>query len=162
MIYKQAKTESKKREGAAMIEFAVILPFFIALLLGIIEMGSALHASQRMLSAARGGARLASMDWTAKLSENETPNQKVIKDIRNFLKASGLPGDSATIEISHAEGDSEGSEFDLADEDNELELFRVSVSIPHDSISMFPNNVMGSRTLLESVVQRAGRSTLSN
>lgn len=151
-----------RRTGLATLEFALVLPLFMILLLGTIEIGTAIHASQRMLTAARGGARLASMDWTEKLADGETPNDKVEQDIRNLLFASNLPGDAASVTITHAEGSNKGTNFELAADENNLALFRVEVSIPHSAVSIFPSNFLGSRTLRESVVQRAGRSTLSN
>lgn len=147
------------RRGTATVEFAILLPLLLTMMLGTIEFGNALNASKRMISAAKSGARFASMDWTDKLAEGETPNQKVLQDVRNFLDASGLPGDAATVTITHAEGN---GEFDLSDPDNNLELFRVEILLPYNAISVFPNNFFGARVLREAIVQRAGQSTLSD
>lgn len=157
MILRNRHKRSNRR-GTATVEFAIMLPLLLMILLGTIEFGNALNASKRMISAAKSGARFASMDWTDKLAEGETPNQKVLRDVRNFLDASGLPGDAATVTITHAE---DNTEFDLSDADNNLELFRVEVLLPYNAISVFPNNFFDSRVLREAIVQRAGQSTLS-
>ena len=144
-----------------MVEFAVMLPLFLILILGTLEVGAAMRGAFIIHSAVRGGARLASMDWDDKLAEGETPNQKVEDDIRAFINASGLPGSDATISIEYAEG-SEGQTFDLADADNDLKLFKVQVTIPYSSVSPFPNRYFGSTPLRAALVQRAGQATLSN
>jgi len=155
----QKQKSRASRRGTATVEFAIMLPLLLTMALGTIEFGNALNASKRMISAAKSGARFASMDWTDKLAEGETPNQKVLRDVRNFLDASGLPGNAATVTITHAEGN---GEFDLSDPDNNLELFRVEILLPYNAVSVFPNNFFDSRVLRESIVQRAGQSTLSN
>ena len=66
-----------------MVEFAFVAPVFLLLIIGTIEMGNALEASTQLSSALREGGRLAGMDWEGLISENETPNQKVIRDIKN-------------------------------------------------------------------------------
>lgn len=47
----------KRESGQAMVEFALILPVFILILLGIVEFGAYLTQSLSVTSAAREGAR---------------------------------------------------------------------------------------------------------
>lgn len=150
------------RRGAAIVEFAMVAPVFLALLLGSIEAGKALETSNLLASALREGGRLASMNWDGVLPEGTTPNQKVIGDIRNFLVASGVPASDAEVTITSAEGPDEGQPFDLADPDNNLRLFRISVAIDYDSVSTYPANFMGEQRLRASLVFRAGRVHLMN
>jgi Flp pilus assembly protein TadG len=103
------------RRGTATVEFAVIAPIFMLLVLGTWEMGTAVRASNNLTAAVREGGRLASMDFTDSLAANQTANQKVEQDIRAFLNASGLPGSQATITITYAEGSGVGTTFDLGD-----------------------------------------------
>lgn len=49
----------KRRKGAAAVEFAIIAPVFVGLVLGMLEVGSCLTAQQRLNNAAREGARQA-------------------------------------------------------------------------------------------------------
>lgn len=134
-----------------------MLPLFLTLVLGILEIGRSLETSTTMYSALREAGRLASLDYTDVLPEDTTINQKTIQDIRNFLTASGLPGEDFDISITHAEGASEGSTFDLADPDNQLLLFKLSCDIEYSDISIFPFKFMDGQTLRSSLVFRMGR-----
>lgn len=51
------RTKDRER-GAAAVEFALVLPVLIALLLGIIDFGGAFSAQQTLTYAARAGARV--------------------------------------------------------------------------------------------------------
>jgi len=144
------------RKGVAAVECAIILPIMMALVLGLIELGTALRASTIMQSSVREAGRLASMDWRYVVEDGETPNAKVERDIRNFVTASGLPGDDLIVSIEFAEGDSAGAEFDISDSDNELQLMLIEVELPYASISLFPTQYMGGRNLRAGVVSRAG------
>jgi hypothetical protein len=145
-----------KRSGVAAVECAIVLPVMLVLVLGLIEIGTALRASTIMQSAVREAGRLASMDWRYVVEGGETPNEKVERDIRNFVTASGLPGADLTVSIEFAEGDSEGTPFDIQDSDNELELMLIEVELPYSSISLFPMRYMGGRNIRAGVVSRAG------
>lgn len=152
--------KGEKRRGAALVEFALTSPIYLALVLGVVEMGSALEASANMTAALREGGRLASMDWDGIVPDGMTPNEKVDQDIRNFLTAVGLPGEEFSITLTYAEGSSEGQPFDLSDPDNENELFRLTASVPYDEVMAYPSNYLGGQTLTASVVYRAGRISL--
>jgi Flp pilus assembly protein TadG len=145
------------RRGAATVEFAVIAPIFLILVLGTWEMGTAVRASNNLTAAVREGGRLASMDFTGSLAPNQTANQKVEQDIRAFLNASGLPGAQATITITHADGASAGQTFDLGNKNNYLALFKIRATIPFSNISLFPNKIMNSSILKAEMVNRRGR-----
>lgn len=56
MIMKKKITTDQ--EGAALLEFAIIMPLFFALIFGIIEFSLLLYNKQIMTNAAREGARL--------------------------------------------------------------------------------------------------------
>lgn len=150
------------RRGAALVEFAIIAPVFLMLTLGTVEGGRALDVATSMNSAVREGGRLASMDWKGVVSGNMTANQKVISDIRNFLVASGLPGNDMTVSITHAEGPSEGQTFVLSDPENRNKLFKIQVAVPYSDVSNLPATFMKDQSLVASIVLRAGRVTLIN
>ncbi len=152
----------EERRGAALVEFAVIAPLILTLILGIVEMGNALDISNKLTSAIREGGRLAAMDWTDVVAEGESPNDKVISDIRNFLAASGLPSEDIVLSITHAEGTSQGQLFDLADKDNMNKLFQISASIDYSDVCNYPAPVMGGQTIVASIILRAGRIQLTS
>ena len=146
-----------ERRGVAATEFAVMAPLFLTICLGIMEFGSGFNASTKLTSAIREGGRLAAMDYTGKIAGTHTANSKVEQDIRNFLTASGIPGDECIITITHADGGSAGDTFDLEDTDNYLERFRIKVEVPYESISMFPLRYLGGTTIGASIIYRKGR-----
>jgi hypothetical protein len=100
------------------------------------------------------------MDFTGKLVPGQTPNQKVIQDIRAFLAASGIPSSYATVTLTHADGAKVGQTFDLANPDNYMQLFKVKATVPYGQISLFPTNFMAGQTLRAELVFRRGRSTI--
>src|SRR5438270_6928060 len=77
-------------EGAQIVELAVSLPLLLVLLMGIYDFGQAFNLKQRLTSAAREGARLASVQSTADLS-NAAPNSLLaIRDVVDaFLNTPG-------------------------------------------------------------------------
>jgi hypothetical protein len=148
------------RRGAAAVEFAVLVPLFLMLVLGTWEMGTALTAGTKMSAAVREGGRLASMDYKDSLNEGVTINGKIEQDIKNFLTASGIPGDEVTITITHADGESAGETFDLADPDNYLGLFTITALVNYEDISTFPLDYMEGQQVQAKLVFRMGRVSL--
>lgn len=147
-----------RRSGAALVEFAIVAPVMLTLVIGLLETGQALRAANNMAAAVREGGRLAAMDWNGFVPEGWTPNEKVISDVRNFLNAAGLPGESATIEIVSAEEGDAGEDFILTDPNNTYRLFTISIRIPYDDISTFPSTFMHGQTLTAALTFRAVRS----
>ncbi len=148
------------RNGAATVEFAIVLPVFLTLLMGMAEMGNALNTTQTLHGALRDAGRLAAMDYSQIIGTSADPNDKVIQDIRNLLTASGIPGDRVTISIVHSGGNNDGSPFDLSDENNYLELFRIEASIPYTDVSTYPLQYFTDSKLYASVTFRKGRGSL--
>ena len=79
-----------KRRGVAAVEFALVAPLFILLVMGMIEVGRGLIVQQILTNAAREGAREAVMDGATK-SEVQTV-------VTNYLTASTIPG--ATVAVT--------------------------------------------------------------
>lgn len=150
--------QTHNRRGAALVEFAIVCPVFLTLVIGLLEAGQALRAANTMAAAVREGGRLAAMDWNDFVPEGFTPNSKVISDVRNFLTASGLPGSEAVIQITSAEGNDMGEEFDLTDPSNNYRLFKISIEIAYEEISTFPSTFMHGQTLTSELTFRAVRS----
>ncbi len=142
------------RRGAAAVEFALVAPIFLVLVMGLAEYGKAINSYNTLYAAVREGGRLASMDFTSYVSGSQTANEKVIRDIRAILAASGFPPDEITITITEVDST---IEFDVSDPDNYLEMFRITASIPYEEISTVPVNYMSGQTLTASMVYRKGR-----
>jgi len=156
------RQQQQSRQGAALVEFAIIAPFFLTLALGTIELGNALRVSNTLSAAVRQGGRLSAMDWEGIVPAGTTANQKVIDDIRNFITASGLPGNQITVTITSAEGSDQGQTFDLNDPNNKLRLFRISADVLYSDVSSYPITFMKGHKVTAALVFRAGRVTLTN
>ncbi len=96
--------------GSQIFEFALVLPFLIVFLVGIIDFGTAFHLKQRLNNAAREGARYAA--WQSMLDVNCggscTPAPTSIRNVRdtvaNYLAAANVAncavGTTATYSAS--------------------------------------------------------------
>ncbi|MCA8998905.1 MAG: pilus assembly protein [Planctomycetaceae bacterium] len=157
-----SKQSQRERRGTATVEFALVAPIFITIVLGVAEMGRALDASMNMTAALREGGRLASMNSLETVPAGMTLNEKIIQDVRNMMIASGVAAQNATITITHADGPAEGNAFDLSDEDNALLNFRISAVVNYDEVSIFPLRYFRGRTLSASIVFRLAEVTLSS
>jgi hypothetical protein len=73
--------KSAGSEGASAVEFALILPLLILLVVGVFEFGLAWYRTQNLASAAREGARLASVGGTQiQISERVRDAQNAFVD----------------------------------------------------------------------------------
>jgi len=148
-----------KRRGAVAVEFALVLPFLLATVVGLIELTRAYDVQNLLETGAREGARFAAMDRTGMLQEGETSNQKLIQDVTNFMASSGVPADDVQVVIRDSANPEQP--FDIDDPANDLALFEVEVSVPFSSVSLTPISPENDYTLSASITFRNGRSTLS-
>ncbi|HBL47283.1 pilus assembly protein [Gimesia sp.] len=152
----QSTSSKQNRRGVAAVEFALIAPVFLALLLGMVAVRKAVHTTTVMDAALAQAGRLASMDAGLKLPAGKTLNDKIILDVRNFLRASGIENDenNLIITITHAEDEngvpldpmpnppSTGTDFDLSDPDNRNRLFRIGIEIPEGATNSTLSDIM--------------------
>ncbi len=157
-----SKPKPQPRRGAAVVEFAIVLPLFMTLTFASIEAGHALSVVQKLESVVREGGRMASKDVPTALLDGLTPNQKVTHDIQNMLKADGFPAANIVVAIVHADGATAGQTFDLALKANQYKLMRITVTIPYADVSMLPWSIDQSAVLRASLVTSRGRSSLNN
>jgi hypothetical protein len=73
----------RNRQGAAVVEFAVIAPVFFLVVLGMIEIGRAVMVEQVLTNASREGARAAVLDGA---TATDVKNQVV-----DYMKKGGIP-----------------------------------------------------------------------
>jgi Flp pilus assembly protein TadG len=145
--------------GAVAVEFAIVAPILVALMLGMIEMGRAFEMQNLLEVAAREAARFASMDRDGMLQPGQTANQKLIADTKTLLASNGIPKDSITVEVKDYANPTQ--DFNIDDPANDLRLFEVRISVPVNSISLRPSPGDASAKLVGSVVFRNGRATIS-
>ena len=67
--------------GQAIVEFALILPIFVLLLVGVLDFGRAIYAYNTINNAAREGGRLATVDQTVADIQALAANQAATLDI---------------------------------------------------------------------------------
>lgn len=153
------RLQAPARRGAAVVEFAIMAPLFLLLVLGVVEMGYALNASNTMYGVVREGGRLASQDFSKNLAPGQTANDKIVQDLRNMLTAAGIDGTDATITIEHA--DSPGTTFDLEDPDNYLQYFRIRIEIDFEDVTAIRGKYMTGRVMTADITFRLGRVMMS-
>lgn len=152
----------RKRLGAAAVEMAMVLPLFMTVTFGSIEIGHALNVSQKLNSVVRDGGRLAAKDIDpALLAGGVTANQKVINDIKNMLKAEGYNTANVVVTITHADGATVGQTFDLSLSTNQYKLMKIRATIPYADVGIFPMKISGSAVLDAELVAAKGRATMN-
>ena len=147
------------RLGAVAVEFAVVAPMLLSIVVGLIELSRVYDAQNMLEAAAREGARFAAMDRSDMDLNGLSANQKMEQDVKNFLASSGIPSSAIQVTIRDSENPSLG--FDLDDPANDLRLFEVQVDVPYSEVSYTPVDPDDDYGLSASVTFRNGRATLS-
>ncbi|OGT37335.1 MAG: hypothetical protein A3F12_06145 [Gammaproteobacteria bacterium RIFCSPHIGHO2_12_FULL_38_14] len=108
-----------KEKGATVIEFAILLPVFIMLIMGAIEIGWALYVQHALVDAARVGARIA---VTQQVSE-----ESIRTDVIEYIQNSSINGTpTITFMPSPVSEQSSGS------------LITVTIDLPFNSATILP------------------------
>lgn len=91
----------RDERGGAMVEFALVVPLLLVLMMGIIDFGRAWNVKQALTDAAREGARRAVVrDGAVKTGTAEAPGT-VPAIILNRLAAAGLSTEDAWDPANH-------------------------------------------------------------
>ncbi len=106
--------DDQRRRGAAIVEFAVILPLLLTILFGIIEYGWVFMVRQTLQTAAREGCRLAVLQTAS------APYSDVTDRIAQVMGPTGLT--SYTVNMTHATSSSP--------------VETVEVQIPYSDVSL--------------------------
>ena len=77
----------RTNRGTAAVEFAVILPVFLMLVFGVVELGSAWYRKQMLVNASRVGARMGSL-----LNDTSNSSAQVQAAVTQYLQTAGYPG----------------------------------------------------------------------
>src|SRR5690242_11974891 len=113
----QIKTNAK---GSAIIEFAILLPVFILLILGVIEAGWALYIQSSLSDAAREGARVA---VTANVGSSA-----IVNTINSLVDSDKISTNKLSVSISPIA-------ISLQPRGTPI---TVNVSLPYSSASILP------------------------
>lgn len=93
------RTGRTNDRGAAMVEFALILPILVVLLLGIMEFGRAYNAKISIQAAAREGARALALDEDPGAAV-AAADDDVLGDSVTITSSTPCPGPYATVTVS--------------------------------------------------------------
>ncbi len=151
--------QPQQRRGAVAVEFAFVAPVLLAITLGMVEVTRVYDTQYLLQSAAREGARFASMDRGGLLADGQTTNDKLATDVKNFLASSGIPAADIVVDIvDHEHPD---QTFVLDNMANDLKLFDVKISVPFSSVSFTPVSTANDYRLNAKTTFRNGRATMS-
>ena len=84
-------TQLRNTRGQALVEFALLLPLVMLILIGIVEFGRAWQAKQTLTDAAREGARL------AVVGDDTVTLDTVTVRVQRILQGAGFDPNSVTI-----------------------------------------------------------------
>ena len=130
-------SRSRNRRGVAAVEFALVAPFLILLVFGIIEFGRAIMVQQVLTNASREGSRRAVLE--------EVTTTEVSQVVSDYLTNSFISG--ATVSVSPSPLSSAGFGDPVT----------VTVSVQYDQVSWIPPWFLGGRTLSASTLMHADR-----
>lgn len=83
---------SRRRRGAAVVEFAIVVPIFFLMIFGMIEFGRMVMVHQLLTGAAREGARQAVVNGSTAGDVEQT--------VRNYLTATSVDGQDASVNVT--------------------------------------------------------------
>lgn len=96
---------TRSERGAAAVEFALVVPVLLALLLGIIEFGRAYNVQISLTHAARETARTMAIDnvWGDAVSRGKTAAPSVLLGTGDFAAtpAACTPGQQILVTVTH-------------------------------------------------------------
>lgn len=158
MIRHRQRVDS--RRGAVAVEFAIVAPVLLAIVLGTLQVGRVFEMQNLLEVAAREGARFASMDRDALLNPSENATEKMKRDVVNFLAANDVPREGITVDVKDFLNPED--DFAIDDPANDLKLFIVEITVPWSSVSAMPVSAGSDHALTANVVFRNGRATISD
>jgi len=88
------RSANASRSGQALVEFALVVPLLLILLLGVVEFGRAWNVYQVITDAAREAARTAAIDDTSVTQDS------VIAVVQDALGRAGLDPADASITVA--------------------------------------------------------------
>ena len=128
-----------RRRAAAAVEFAIVAPVLMLVILGTIEFGRMMMVLELLNNAARNGARL------AVLSSSDTA--KVKQAVDDTLTNTTVSGATTTVQVNGAAADVNTASTGDA--------ITVTVSVPASQVSWLPASLfLGNKTLTSTAVMR--------
>ncbi len=129
------------RRGTAAVEFALLAPLLLTLLLGVWEVGRLAHVQQLVSNAAREGGRQAS---TGRKTTAQV--QQVVLD---YLTSAGISVADATVTLTNLTDPSRSDPMTA----NQLDRFEITVTLPFNNVRWALVNQITSVTNLTATVE---------
>lgn len=136
----RSRFQPRDRRGTAAVELALVFPVFMLIVFGIVEFGRAFMVSEVLTSAAREGARLASMSGST--------NAEVTQAAKDLVHA-GLGVDQGVVNVTIAVTPASGN----PDPGNNVanartrDVCSVTVQLPYDAVSFMVADFLKGQTL---------------
>ncbi len=139
--FRQHRKPASERDGAALVETALVLPIFFMIVLGIIEFGRAMMVAQLLTNGAREGTRVAIMPGST--------NAEVEAAVKDFVTSSvGVAANKVTVTttVTPAAGNpNPGNNVALA---NKRDLCTVEVKVAFSDVDYLPGKFLGGSQLI--------------
>jgi Flp pilus assembly protein TadG len=130
------RRRQERRHGAASVEFAVIAVFLVPLLIGVWEVGRLVEVQQYLSNAVREGGRQASTG-----NRDATAVKQVVV---RYLTTNGIPASVNDVTVTNLTSSSRNDPTQA----EQLDQYRVTISIPFNSIRWILLNQITSKTTL--------------
>lgn len=121
--------QRRRRRGTSAVEFAVVGPIFLLMIMGVFEWGRCFMVQGLLGEAAREGCRKAVVEGTT--------TQQIKDAATTYLSNIGVSGDTASVIIN----DNVGNVTEAQNVPAFTEI-TVKVSVPFDTVTWLPVGVM--------------------
>lgn len=137
------RPDGGRRRGVAAVEMAVVLPVFVTVTLGMIELGRAIMVSQLLTNAAREAARSAIIDGST--------NTSVSNSATSFMAtAAKISQSDVTVTITTSTTGGGNSVANAKPQD----LVTVNLSVPYSKVSWIPPKYLKNMNLTSMAAMR--------
>lgn len=168
-VHRLADRAERSRPGAAAVEFAVVLPLIVLLLMGTWEVARLVQVHAILTNAAREAARLAAQGQIINLTGNYTQilvtdsdpatpdlTSTVVNYVRNadpnFRSGQGISTTGMTVSFTFVDG--AGNPITSPNQPwqgSKCQRFRVTASLPYDNFRWTSLNLLNVTTITATV-----------
>ncbi|WP_086013402.1 TadE/TadG family type IV pilus assembly protein [Schlesneria paludicola] len=140
-MYQRTPVGGPNRRGAAAVEMALVTPFFVMLVFGIIEFGRAMMVCNLITNAAREGTRAAVLDGST--------NAAVTQSVQTFLVgALGVSASDISVAIAVTPATGNPSPGNVIANCLPRDSITVTVQVPYNRVALIPGNYLQSKQLI--------------
>lgn len=144
------------RRGTYLVEFSLVVPVFVLLLLGIMEFGHGYMVIAALNAAAKNAARHGSIEGTTTAQVVARAESGVVAAVRNSAAATIEVKDGTVFDVDPFSPDIDYAalpDIELSTAE-ERQLFIVRVSMPYSQVSLLPPFWLGDIQLRGLAVMR--------